>query len=256
MKTITTTSTTTTTTTTTFTHTDKNEGNGNHNDKSSTRRNDKKYNDDGDRNTNRKTTITTVTMTTKTTLEIRYSQRSHAQVIDYAWHCLELSCTVCLHHTFQYISIYMILACVPFWGTLIIILGGVCHLDLKTLTLFQTKISDLLYPISDPYSINVYPISDLFLRLFSFATVSTCFFFHSPCIVCGDTFLYILFQAKNTKSIPISDQKGKLYTLFQTKNVWKQYPLGWHIPIWHIYKSTPPPPLPHHQGPIAVWRVQ
>ena len=41
---------------------------------------------------------------------------------------------------------------------------------------------------------------------------------------------------------PISDQYGKLYTLLQTRNARKWYPLGRHIPIWLIYGSTPPPP--------------
>ena len=43
---------------------------------------------------------------------------------------------------------------------------------------------------------------------------------------------------------PTSDQNGKIYTLFQTRNARKWYPLGRHIPIWHIYGSNPPPPPP------------
>ena len=35
---------------------------------------------------------------------------------------------------------------------------------------------------------------------------------------------------------------GKVYNRFQTKTGQKPYPLGWHIPIWLIYGSTPPPP--------------
>ena len=43
---------------------------------------------------------------------------------------------------------------------------------------------------------------------------------------------------------PIPDQNGKIYTLFQTRNAWKWYPLVRHIPIWLIYGSSPPPPPP------------
>ena len=41
---------------------------------------------------------------------------------------------------------------------------------------------------------------------------------------------------------PISEQNGKIYTLFRTRNARKWYPLGRHTPIWLIYGSTPPPP--------------
>jgi len=34
----------------------------------------------------------------------------------------------------------------------------------------------------------------------------------------------------------------KIYTRFQTKTAQKPYTLGWHIPIYLIWGSTPPPP--------------
>ena len=34
---------------------------------------------------------------------------------------------------------------------------------------------------------------------------------------------------------PISEQKGKFYTLFKTRNARKWYPQGRHIPVWLIY---------------------
>ena len=43
---------------------------------------------------------------------------------------------------------------------------------------------------------------------------------------------------------PISDQSDQICTLFQTRNVWKWYPSGWHVPIWLIYGTPPPPPPP------------
>ena len=45
--------------------------------------------------------------------------------------------------------------------------------------------------------------------------------------------IYTLFKTKMAKSI----------TLFQTRNAWKWYPLGRHIPIWlNIWEYPPPPP--------------
>jgi len=35
----------------------------------------------------------------------------------------------------------------------------------------------------------------------------------------------------------------KIYTRFQTKTAQKPYTLGWHIPIYLIWGSTPPPGL-------------
>ena len=42
---------------------------------------------------------------------------------------------------------------------------------------------------------------------------------------------------------PISDQNSKIYTLFQTRNARKWYPLGRHIPI-RLWEYPPPPPPP------------
>ena len=59
------------------------------------------------------------------------------------------------------------------------------------------------------------------------------------------TSLWKWYPRPNRRNIhPISDQNGKLYTLFQTRNARKWYPLGRHIPIWLIYESPPPPPPP------------
>ena len=56
--------------------------------------------------------------------------------------------------------------------------------------------------------------------------------------------LKMVSQTKQTEYIPISDQHGEIYTLFQTRNARKRYPLGRHIPIWLIYGVPPPPPPP------------
>ena len=42
-------------------------------------------------------------------------------------------------------------------------------------------------------------------------------------------------RSMSMEAHPISDQNGKIYTPFQTRNARKWYPLGRHIPIWLIY---------------------
>ena len=120
------------------------------------------------------------------------------------------------------------------------------------------------YPISDqnirfsvpyfrPYSQNVYPISDPVM----------CGKFGNSEWICGErdvrdapndvrVFFFAINVYGNTRysksgipdqtdgiySLPISDKNGKIYTLFQTRNARKWYPLGRHIPIWLIYGSS------------------
>ena len=69
--------------------------------------------------------------------------------------------------------------------------------------------------------------------------------FSSRYNVRGNMLLLKMIPRTNRWNIhPISDKNGKLCTLFQTRNAWKWYPLGWHIPIWlsYIYETPPPPP--------------
>ena len=50
-----------------------------------------------------------------------------------------------------------------------------------------------------------------------------------------------------SKTIPDSRPKWAkfIYTHSQTKKAQKPYPLGWHIPIWRMWGSTPPPLTPY-----------
>ena len=68
-----------------------------------------------------------------------------------------------------------------------------------------------------------------------------CVFFSSLCNVHCNTLLLKWYPRPNRRNIhPISAQNGKIYTLFQTRNAWKWYPLGRHIPV---FLST----LPHRE---------
>ena len=70
-------------------------------------------------------------------------------------------------------------------------------------------------------------------NLLSFLMFSTrCFHFLLQCSC----------QHVNAKkqTVPYFRPKGKSYVLFQTRNAWKWYTLGWHIPIWLMYESSSP----------------
>ena len=130
-------------------------------------------------------------------------------------------------------------------------------------TLFQTKIYNFPYPISD-LNLKMYP---LFQTLWCMANRQlsidlrrmwrpkrcSCFFFFAINVHGSTRYskngnpdqidgIYSLFRTKMAKS-----------TLFQTRNARKWYPLGRHIPIWLICGSTPPPPPP---GPTSSHSVQ
>ena len=134
-------------------------------------------------------------------------------------------------------------------GILIIFLGGVCRPVLKTLTLFQTKIYDFQYPISN-LTLKMYT---LFQTLWGTIISTTLTKIYSdtvrdivtPQTICAYFFFALQFPAEmlqgksypipNRRNIyPILEQKGEFCTLFQTREARKWYPSGRHIPIWLI----------------------
>ena len=120
---------------------------------------------------------------------------------------------------------------------------GVCRPLLRTLTLFQTKIYDLAYPISD-LNPKMYTLFQTCPRLWCggfffifWRFPPDVFPFALLCDVHGDTLpLKSYLRTRQTEYIPYFRPKR------QTRNAWKWYPLGRHIPFWLIYGSTPPPP--------------
>ena len=83
--------------------------------------------------------------------------------------------------------------------------------------------------------------------------------FFSLCNARGNTLLLNWNPRPNRRIIhPILDQNDKIYTLFQTRNAWKWYPSGRHIPIWLTYGSTrpSPPPKPRVHNIVRVTHKQ
>ena len=135
-------------------------------------------------------------------------------------------------------------------GVLIIFLGGGVPPTLKTLTLFQTIRFSI--PYFRPDSQNVYP--NIFQTLWGVVISATLngltaygtswrpkrcsrFFLRDQCP--RQHTLLRWYPIPNRRNIhPISDQNDAIFTLFQTRNAWKWYPLGRHIPFWLIYGST------------------
>ena len=117
---------------------------------------------------------------------------------------------------------------------------------------------------------NTYPISDLTLKMYTlfqtlwcvavsatldrFTTYGTswrpkrwcsCFFSSRSMSTATHITPKMVSQTKQTEYAPYFRPKRHIYTLFQTRNARKWYPLGRQIPIWPIYGcTTPPPPSP------------
>ena len=116
-------------------------------------------------------------------------------------------------------------------------------------TLFQTWLSKCI-----PYfRQNVYPISDdwtMDLRRTGLrdAPNDVRGFFSSRSMSTATHVTLKIYPRPNRRNIhPISDQNGKFYTLFQTRNAW-MVPFGaahtYMASIWEYPSPPPPPPLP------------
>ena len=110
---------------------------------------------------------------------------------------------------------------------------GVCRPVLKILTLFQTKIYDFPYTISD-LTLKMYTLFQTLWCVANSATLNG-FTAYGTYVTPQTMFVFFFFAINvygNTRysKTGIPDQNGKIYTLFQTKNAKKWYPLGRHIP--------------------------
>ena len=124
---------------------------------------------------------------------------------------------------------------------------GVCGTLPKTLTLFQTKICDFPYPISDVIKNLIPYFRPEALEPSAWPErVTSCYVTYTVVgvnikkkmvlsqndeEVANSSKKHTQFKTRLHKPYPISDQNGQIDTLFQTKTAQKTYPLARHIPI-------------------------
>ena len=111
----------------------------------------------------------------------------------------------------------------------------VCSTLPETLTLFQTKICDFRYPISD-LERGAWP-----------ERLTSCYVTYA---VVGLDIKREMVLSPNDEEVANSSKK---HTLFQTKMAKKTYPLAWHIPIALNYKGLPPPFPPGRKTCCRLW---